>query len=389
MQRPIYFDYNATTPVDERVLERMLPFFTQHFGNPSSSAHPFGWTAAEAVRQAREEVAGLLGADPAEVYFTAGATEGINTAIKGVAEAYASKGRHLVTVATEHKAVLDACHALERRGFRITVLPVDAQGRVDLDELDAALTDETILVSVMWANNETGVLQPIEAIAERVRSRGILFMTDATQAIGKVPVSVEPVDLLVLSGHKVYAPKGIGALYVRRRNPRVRLLPLLDGGGQERGLRGGTLNTPGIVGLGAALALAQDEQTADAERLQTWRDRLEAALLAELPDALQVNGRSADRLPQTSSLTFHGINATNLMMNLRDLALSTGSACSSGSGDASHVLTAMGCSPGDAEATIRFSMGRFTTEDEVDHAIEQFRTAARATRGVAGAGVRS
>ncbi|ARA94705.1 IscS subfamily cysteine desulfurase [Rhodothermaceae bacterium RA] len=378
MQRLLYFDYNATTPVDERVLERMVPYFTQHFGNPSSSAHPFGWVAAEAVRQAREEVAEMLGADPAEIYFTSGATEGINTAIKGVAEAYAGKGRHIVTAATEHKAVLDACRALERRGARVTYLPVDGLGRVDPEELEAALTDETILVSIMWANNETGVLQPIEALAERVRRRGILFMTDATQAVGKVPVSVEHVDLLVLSGHKVYAPKGVGALYVRRRNPRVRLVPLLDGGGQERGVRGGTLNTPGIVGLGAALALARAEQPAEAARLAAWRDRLEAALRDDLGDDLQVNGAGTERLPQTSSLTFRGIPAERLMMNLRDLALSTGSACASGSGMPSHVLTAMGRSPAEAEATIRLSMGRFTTGEDVDYAIRQFRAAVHA-----------
>ena len=379
MQKPIYFDYNATTPVDERVLERMLPYFTEHYGNPSSSGHPFGWTAAEAVQQAREQVATALGADPAEVLFTAGATESINTALKGVTEAYAERGRHVVTVQTEHKAVLDACHTLERQGFRVTFLPVDADGRVDLDALEAALTDETILVSVMWANNETGVIQPIEAIAERVRSRGILLMTDATQAVGKVPVSVDPVDLLVLSGHKVYAPKGVGALYVRRRDPRVKLLPLLDGGGQERGLRGGTLNTPGIVGLGAALALAMEERETDAARWRAWRDELEGTLRAELPDVVRVNGAGCDRLPQTSSLTFRGASAMTLMMNLRDLAVSTGSACASGSGSASHVLTAMGVSEADAQATIRFSMGRLTTAEQVAFATEKLAAAARAT----------
>lgn len=369
MKRPIYLDHNATTPVDERVLERMLPFFTEHYGNASSKGHPFGWAAEEAVEHARVAVAACLGAEANEIVFTSGATEAINAALKGVAGVYGDMGRHLITAETEHKAVLDTCHALERQGFTVTYLPVDVHGLLDLDALDAALTDETILVAVMWANNETGVLQPIPEIAERVRRRGILFMTDATQAVGKVPVSVAHADVLVCSGHKVYGPKGVGALYVRRRGPRVRLLPLLDGGGQERGLRGGTLNVPGIVGMGAALELAQAEQHAEAARLAALRDRLEAALLSRLPEA-QVNGQGAPRLPQTANITFKGLEAAKLLLALRHLAVSTGSACTSGSTRPSHVLTAMGLPPEDALAAIRFSLGRFTTAEEIDYAIE-------------------
>lgn len=369
MKLPIYLDYNATTPVDERVLARMLPFFTDQYGNASSKGHPYGWAAEEAVEQAREAVATCLGAEASEIVFTSGATEAVNAAIKGVAGAYARKGRRLVTVQTEHKAVLDTCRALERQGFAATYLPVDANGLLALDVLDDALTDETILVAVMTANNETGVLQPIPEIAERVRARGILFMTDATQAVGKVSVSVEHADLLVCSGHKVYGPKGVGALYVRRRNPRVRVLPLVDGGGQERGLRGGTLNVPGIVGMGVALEIARAEKATDAARLATLRDRFEAALLDNLHD-VQINGQNAPRLPQTANVTFRGVDAAKLVLALRDLAVSTGSACTSGSGKPSHVLTAMGLPGEDALAAIRFSLGRFTTAEEINYAIE-------------------
>lgn len=376
MKVPVYLDYNATTPTDPRVVERMLPYFTDHFGNPSSSAHPYGWTAAEAVKQAREQIAEALGAQATEITFTSGSTEAINMAIKGIAEAYAEKGRHVITVQNEHKAVLDACGALERQGWTVTRLPVDADGVVSPDAVAEALTDETVLVAVMWANNETGVLQPMEAIAEIVRPRGALLLTDATQAVGKVPVSVEHVDLLVCSGHKCYGPKGVGALYMRRRAPRVHCYPLLDGGGQERGLRGGTLNVPGIVGLGAAMAIAVDEQPSEAARLQALRDRMEEALLAALPD-LHIVGRGADRLPNTSSMTFRGAKNLNLMMGMRDLAVSPGSACSSGSGAGSHVLLASGLTPADAQASLRFSLGRFTTAEEIDFTIERVIAAAQ------------
>lgn len=368
MNLPIYLDYNATTPVDQRVMERMLPFFTKQFGNASSKAHPFGWAAEEAVEQARQHIAGVIGATPEEIIFTSGATEAANLALKGTAAAYARKGRHIVTVQTEHKAVLDTCKTLARDGFEVTCLPVHPGGLLDLGALEAALTDETILVSVMWANNETGVIQPIEAIAEQVRSRGILLMTDATQALGKVPVSTEPVDVLVASGHKVYGPKGTGFMYASRRNPRVRLVRHIDGGGQERDLRGGTLNVPGIVGMGAAIEIVGAEVEEDAARLCALRDRFESEVQAALPD-IQINGHAAPRLPQTSNITFPGIAADKLILALRDLAVSTGSACSSGSKQPSHVLKAMGLTDEQARATLRFSLGRFTTDDEIDHAI--------------------
>ena len=370
MDLPIYLDYNATTPVDERVLERMLPYFGERFGNASSDGHSFGWMADEAVDQAREEVAALMQADPRALTLTSGATEAINMALKGVAETYQRKGRHLVTVQTEHKAVLDACQALERRGFGVTYVPVSAEGQLDLDELDAAIRDDTILVAVMWANNETGVLHPIPEIATRVRDRGVLFLTDATQALGKVPVDAAHADLLVASGHKFYGPKGAGVLYASRRQPRVRLTPLIDGGGQEDGRRGGTHNVPAIVGMGAAAALAQEERPGEAERLERLRDRLEARLTDALPDA-RINGAAAPRLPQTTNVTFPGTRAEDLMLALRDVACSSGSACASASPRPSHVLTAHGLSEADARATLRLSLGRFTTETAVDHAAAQ------------------
>jgi cysteine desulfurase len=367
MTFPIYLDYNATTPVDPRVVERMLPFFTRHYGNASSKGHAFGWAAAEGVKQAREELAAVLGADPTEIVFTGGATESINLAIKGVAAAYGEKGRHMITVQTEHSAVLEACRALERQGWAITRLPVGPEGLVRLEDIEAAITEETVLVSVMWANNETGVLQPITDIGRAVRSRGVLFLTDATQAVGKLPVSIEHVDMLACTAHKLYGPKGIGALYVRRRGPRVRLLPQIDGGGQELGLRAGTLNTPGIVGFGAAAAVAVAGMDAEAVRLGALRDALERRLQTALP-GVQVNGAGALRLAHVSNLTFPGVRSAHLVAELRDLAMSTGSACSSGTGNPSHVLKAMGLNDEAAYATLRISMGRFTTPDEVDHA---------------------
>ena len=368
MKLPIYLDYNATTPVDPRVVERMLPFFTEQFGNASSKGHPFGWAAEEAVEQARQQIASGIGATPEEITFTSGATEAANLALKGAAAAYARKGRHIVTVQTEHKAVLDTCQTLERDGFNVTYLPVHPSGLLNLEALEAALTDETILVSVMWANNETGVIQPIADIADRVRSRGILLMTDATQALGKIPVTTEHVDVMVASGHKVYGPKGIGFLYARRRHPRVRLVPQVDGGGQERNLRGGTLNVPGIVGMGAAIEIAVAALDEEAARLRALRGRLESELQTALP-GIQINGHTAPRLPQTSNITFPGVPADKLILALRDLAVSTGSACSSGSGKPSHVLKALGLSDEQARASLRFSLGRFTTDAEIDYAI--------------------
>ena len=370
MKRPVYLDYNATTPVDPRVVEAMVPFFTEHYGNASSKGHAFGWAAAEAVKIARTSVAEVMGADPEAVYFTGGATESLNTAIKGVATTYRKKGNHIVTVKTEHKGVLNACKVLARSGIETTLLDVDANGLVDVDQLEAAITDSTILVSVMWANNETGVIQPIEEIASRVRERGILFMTDATQAYGKIPVDISAVDLLTCTAHKLYGPKGIGALYVRKRNPRVRLVPLIDGGSQEDGMRAGTTNVPGIVGFGAAARIAGEERGAEASRLSALRDQFEKQITVALP-FVKINGGGAPRLPHVSNLAFPGVTAAKLVTELRSLAMSTGSACSTGTGKPSHVLKAMGLSDAEAYATLRISFGRFTTAEEVDFATRE------------------
>ena len=382
MKHPIYLDYNATTPVDPRVMDRMLPFFTEHYGNASSKGHAFGWAAAAAVKQAREAVAHVIDASPDEIYFTGGSTESLNTAIKGVAEAYQRKGNHIITVQSEHKGVLNACKTLERRGFSVTYLPVNDAGLIDLDELDAAITDSTILVSVMWANNETGVIQPMEAIARRVRERGSLLLTDATQAFGKIPVNVRHADLLTCTAHKLYGPKGIGGLYVSRRNPRVRLVSLIDGGSQEEGMRAGTLNVPGIVGFGEAARIAHEEMENEAAHLAGLRDKFEAAL-TEAFDNLIINGKAADRLPHVSSISFPGVQSANLVTALRDLAMSTGSACSSGTGAPSHVLKAMGLSDEAAYGTLRVSFGRFSTEEEAAYASGQIIAAVRGLRAKA------
>ena len=366
MSAPIYLDYNATTPVDPRVLEAMLPYFTEHFGNPSSG-HAYGWLADEAVELAREQLAALLSARPDALTFTSGATEAANLAIRGTAAAYRGKKDHVITLATEHKAVLEPVRSLETEGYRVTVLGVDSDGLVDLDELRTALTDTTLLVAAMWANNETGVIQPIPEIAALARERGALMMTDATQALGKVPVDVEHADLLVCSGHKMYGPKGVGALYRSRRRPRVRLAPEITGGGQEDGLRSGTLNVPGIVGLGKAAELAGETVEREAERLGALRDRLEAALLESVPDAW-VNGSVVHRLPNTTNFTFPGTHG-KLVSTLRGVAASVGSACRAKSDTPSHVLTALGLEEDDAFDALRLSLGRFTTTEEIDRAI--------------------
>ncbi|WP_420455080.1 cysteine desulfurase family protein [Rubrivirga sp.] len=370
MRTPIYLDYNATTPVDDRVLDAMLPFFREHFGN-ASSEHSFGWTADEAVKQARERTAKLIGATPRTLFFTSGATESVSLAIRGAGDIYGGRRHRIVTVQTEHRAVLATCEAMEREGYETTYLPVGTDGLVDLDALEAALNEETFLVSVMWANNETGVVQPIPEIAERAHRAGALMMTDATQAAGKLPISVnhDGVDLLALSAHKLYGPKGVGALYVRQRGPRVRLAPQVTGGGQEEGLRGGTLNVPGIVGLGMAAQIARRAQADDAERLEALRDRFEAAVCAAVPGTA-VNGAGAPRLPNTTSLRFEGARAAQLLPVLHDVAASAGSACHAHTDEPSHVLTAMGLTPEQARATVRFSLGRPTTEAEVDVAAE-------------------
>jgi cysteine desulfurase len=377
MPVPVYLDYNATTPVDPRVLERMLPYFSRTFGNASSKAHAAGWAANEAAEIAREQVAGLIGSRPDEIVFTSGATESLNLAVKGTAAAYANNGRHLVTVATEHSAVLDACRALRPQGFETTVLPVDPDGTVSVESVAEAIRADTILVAIMWANNETGVLHPLERIAPIVRDRGILFLTDATQACGKIPVDAGLVDLLALSGHKMYGPKGAGALYVRKSDPRVRLVPLIDGGGQENGRRSGTLNVPGIVGLGAAAELAASELNVESQRLRRLRDMLEEQITIESGGNVRIPTAPAERLPQTSSLSF--IPGTNVIQKARDLAISAGSACSSGSGRPSHVLKAMGMTDSEALSTVRISLGRFTSDEEVEIAIKSLTRAASRT----------
>ena len=382
MKGIVYLDYNASTPVDERVLQTMLPWFCGQYGNPASKGHPLGWAAEEACEQAREQVASAVAAEPGEIVFTSGATEGANAAIKGVAEMYASKGRHLVTVQTEHRAVLNAHCALERKGYEVTYLPVDTYGQLDLNELETALRDDTILVSVMWANNEAGTIQPIESVSEIARSRGVLFMTDATQAVGKVPVQAGLADLLVCSAHKFYGPKGVGALYVRRRDPRVRIAPLLDGGGHENGRRSGTLNVPCIVGMGEAAEIACREMEDFRKRMDRLQNRLESRLL-QLPGARLNVPPHVPRLPQTSSIRFEGIGGAHMITACRNLAFSAGSACSSGSGEPSHVLRAMGLSSEQALSTLRLSLGRFTTEDEVDRTVYQIGRCVRAAKQTA------
>ena len=379
MPRPIYLDYNATTPVDEDVLDAMLPFFRDHFGNPNSE-HAYGWGADEAVKQARERTSRFVGATPRTVTFTSGATEAISLALQGAGAVYGGRRHKIVTVQTEHKAVLETCAAMEREGYETPYLPVDANGLVDLDAVRDAVGDETLLVCVMWANNETGVLQPIPEIAEIAHEGGAFMMSDATQAAGKVPVDVrDGVDLLTISGHKLYGPKGVGALYVRNRGPRVRLAPIVTGGDQENGLRAGTLNVPGIVGLGAAAQLAVRSLADDAERLGALRDRLEAGLLDAVPGA-HVNAAGAPRLPNTSSVRFEGVRTSALLPILRDVAVSTGAACQTRTSTPSHVLTAMGLTPDQSFSTVRFSLGRPTTEAEVDAAIGHVVEAVQAVR---------
>ncbi len=368
---PIYLDHNATTPVDPSVVEAMLPFFTEEFGNPASGSHRFGWKAEQACQQAREQVAALIGASRREIVFTSGATESNNLALKGVAEMYAGQGRHIITCRSEHSAVLDPCEHLESGGCRVTSLKPDADGLVSVEQVADAIEDDTILVSLMMANNETGTLQPIAEIGEIAKSRGVLLHTDAVQAVGRVPIDVDAlnVDLLSLSGHKLYGPKGIGALYVRRREPRVRLTPQMHGGGQEGGLRSGTLNVPGIVGLGRACVLAAAAMPEEAQRQATLRDRLEHRL-AERIACIKRNGHPTKRLCNTSNLSFAYVEGEALMMKLKNIAVATGSACTSGSGKASHVLQAMGVPVSLAHASLRFSLGRQTTEAEIDYAVD-------------------
>jgi cysteine desulfurase len=369
---PVYLDHNATTPCDPRVVEAMLPYFTERFGNAASRTHAFGWQAEEAVENARERVAALIGAGPKEIVLTSGATEAVNLAIKGVFDRYASRGNHIITVATEHKAVIDTCKHLEKSGAEVSWLPVDSEGLIDLSELEAAIRPTTILISVMFANNELGMLQPIREIGAIAKRKGVAFFSDATQAVGKLPVDVQAdgIDLLALSAHKIYGPKGAGALYVRRRDPRISLTAQMDGGGHERGMRSGTLNVPGIVGLGKACALCGKEMEADRRRIEPMRDRLEAGLMRL--DGARVNGSRNHRLPATTNMSFAGIDGEALLAALaKDVALSSGSACTSASPEPSYVLKALGLDDELAYASLRIGLGRFTTDEEIDYAIER------------------
>ncbi|MBP5998965.1 MAG: IscS subfamily cysteine desulfurase [Sediminibacterium sp.] len=371
LKLPIYLDHNATTPMDPRVLEAMIPYFTENFGNAASRNHSFGWHAEEAVDYAREQIAQLIGADPKEIIFTSGATEGDNLGIKGVYEMYASKGNHIITCTTEHKAVLDTCKHLEKLGAEVTYLEVQPDGLVDLKELEAAMRPTTILVAIMYANNEIGVVQPVKEISAIAKKHGALFFTDAVQAVGKIPVDVnaDGIDLMAFTAHKMYGPKGVGALYVRRKNPRVKVTAQLDGGGHERGMRSGTLNVPGIVGFGKACELARLEMASDTERISKLRDKLENAL--KQIDESYVNGNPLHRLPHVSNISFKYVEGEGLMMGFnQDIALSSGSACTSASLEPSYVLKALGLGDDLAHSSLRFGLGRYTTEEQIDFTIK-------------------
>ncbi len=381
MQRPIYLDSHATTPVDPQVLEAMLPYFTEHFGNPSSVSHAYGWEAEAGVKQARELIAQAINASPEEIIFTSGATEANNLAIKGGAEAYFSQGQHIITVATEHRAVLDPCQYLENLGFEVTYLPVGEDGLLDLDTLKQSIREDTILVSVMAANNEIGVLHPLAEIGAICREKEVLFHTDAAQALGKIPLDVEAmkIDLMSLTAHKLYGPKGIGALYIRRRQPKVRLASQIQGGGQERNFRSGTLYPPQIVGFGKAVALGLAEMDAEGERQSKLRDRAWAEL-SQL-EGIYLNGHPTQRLPGNLNISVAGVDGTALILGLQPvIAVSSGSACSSQSTAPSHVLTALGRSQSLANASIRFGMGRFTTEEDINRAIAHTKTTIESLR---------
>ncbi len=381
LKLPIYLDHNSTTPCDPRVVEAMLPYFTNRFGNASSRSHSFGWEAAESVELAREQIAKLIGADSKEIIFTSGATEADNLAIKGVFEMYASKGNHIITCNIEHKAVLDSCAHLEKEGAEITNLPVNSEGLIDLRELEGAIKGNTVLISVIYANNEIGTIMPVKEIGAIAKRKGVLFFTDATQAVGKIPVDVEKdgIDLLAMTAHKLYGPKGIGALYVRRRNPRVKLMPQLDGGGHEKGMRSGTLNVAGIVGLGKAAELAWNEMVSDAKRLSILRDKLESSLL-QLEETY-VNGSREHRLPHVTNISFKYVDSENLMSGFnREIAVSSGSACSSATLEPSYVLKALGLADDLAHSSLRFALGRFTTDEEIDYVIARVKEAVNGIR---------
>ncbi len=371
MKLPIYMDYHATTPVDPRVVEAMSPYFSENFGNAASRNHAFGWRAEEAVGSARGQIAGLIGAVSREIVFTSGATESNNLAIKGVAEMNAERGNHIVTCATEHRAVLDTCRRLEKQGYRVSYMPVRRDGLVEPEAVRRALSDRTILVSIMYANNEIGVIQPIAEIGRMARDHGVLFHVDAAQAVGKIPLDVErdQIDLMSFTAHKIYGPKGIGALYVRRK-PRLRLSPQMDGGGHERGMRSGTLNVPGIVGFGRACELCQAELNEEADRLGLLRDKLKDGILNRIAD-VSINGSLEHRLPHNLNVSFAHVDGESLLMGLNDIAVSSGSACTTDLPEPSHVLQALGVKNQLAHSSLRFGLGRFNTQEEVDYAIDR------------------
>ncbi len=381
MKLPIYMDNHATTPVDPRVVQTMLPYLNENFGNPASRHHQYGWQAEEAVENGRAVIARVINAEPREIYFTSGATESNNLAIKGVAESYRRTGDHIITCVTEHKAVLDVCGQLEKRGIRVTYVPVDEYGLVDPREIAAAITDKTILVSLMTANNEIGTIHSIESVGKLCHEKRVLFHTDATQAVGKIPVDVGSmnIDLMSFSAHKLYGPKGVGALYVRRRNPRVRLTPQIDGGGHENGLRSGTMNVPGVMGFGKALEISADVMEEESRSLSQLRNRLQELLFDGL-DEIYVNGHPEFRLPHNLHISFIGVEADALMMEMKDVAVSSGSACTTASPEPSHVLRALGLGDDRVHSSIRFGLGRFTKEEEVEYVAERVIEAVRRLR---------
>jgi cysteine desulfurase len=381
MKLPIYLDNHATTPMDPEVLKAMLPYFTDVFGNAASRNHEYGWTAEAAVERGRQAIAKLIGASEKEIIFTSGATESDNLALVGVAEMYKEKGRHIITTPIEHKAILDSCHFLETKGFEVTYLPVDQYGRVSADEVRKAIRPDTILVSIMFANNEVGTINPIAEISKVCRERGVIFHTDAVQAVGKIPVDVEKmgIDLLSLSAHKMYGPKGVGALYVRRKNPRVRLAPMVHGGGHERGMRSGTLNVPGIVGFGKASELALARMESDTAHVRRLRDKLWDGIRSQL-DEVYLNGHPTERLVGNLNVSFAYVEGESLMMGMKELAVSSGSACTSASLEPSYVLKSLGVGEDLAHTSIRFGLGRFTTEEEIDFAIKKVVSTVRKLR---------
>jgi len=381
MKMPIYMDNHATTQMDPRVFEVMKPYFLDIYGNAASRNHSFGWEAEEAVEKARKQIADLIGATPKEIVFTSGATESNNLAIKGIAEMYAERGNHIITQAIEHKAVLDTCKRLEKEGVRVTYLPVKTDGLIDLDQLRDAITDKTILISIMYANNEIGVVQPMAEIAKIAKEKGVLVHSDAVQAVGKIPVNVnkDGIDVLSLTAHKLYGPKGVGALYVRRRNPRVQITAQMDGGGHERGMRSGTLNVPGIAGLGAACEICNKEMVEETKRLRFLRDKLKDRLMNEL-DETYLNGSWEYRLPHNLNISFAYVEGESLLMGINDIAVSSGSACTSATLEPSYVLKALGAGDDLAHSSIRFGIGRFNTEEEIDYVADRLITVVRKLR---------